>query len=171
MKFWIFLILLGTGQFFFAQASRAEPPHPSVAIQDEINRLERLRWAGHLTPKNRIRLAEIYFMISRCDDVRTLLIKPKDKRSADKFLLCACGGGCNGRSDVERASKFKKLLDNATAWRDPRVQHLWRKVREVPEARYWALKSFRRHPQELANPKLRAMSVALEKSLESMEIK
>lgn len=141
-----------------------ETAHPS--IQGEISRLESKRWSGKLSSQERLRLGEIYFLTSRCDDVKTLFAKKEP--ASGELLLCACGGGCAKDSEGAQVLQFRNMLENGTSWRDARVQKLWRKLKASPEARYWAVKALRR--SRSGGGRIQTVRAGLEKSLESLEV-
>jgi hypothetical protein len=133
-------------------------------IQFEMTRLEQLKARGALSHLQSTRLAEIYFLTSRCDDVRKVL------GGGRTLLGCACGGGCPSNSDVARMRQLKKVLESGAHWNDHKVQVLWRKIQHMPEARYWALKNLRSNPASVRDVRLRTVRADLEKSLESLEV-
>lgn len=137
------------------------------SIQGEISRLESKRWSGKLTSEEKLRLGEIYFLTSRCDDVKTLFAKKDKQPVAGELLLCACGGSCVKGSDEGQVHQFRNMLEKGASWRDARVQKLWRKLKTSPEARYWAVKALR---QDRAGSRVQTVRADLEKSLESLEV-
>jgi hypothetical protein len=138
-----------------AAAFASEPAH----VQREVSRLEAQLRSGKLKEPQKTRLAELYFLLSRCDDVRKLV--------PEGPLACVCGGGCVGESSAARVEMLRRLLEGGARWDDKRVRKLWDIVGNLPEARYWALKAMSVN----RDPKLRAMRSELEKSLEGLEVK
>lgn len=134
-------------------------------VQAELSRLEAAATRGSITPAQRLKLAEIYFLTSRCDDVKKTLAKVT---TSDATLLkCVCGAKCAANGDEAKVQQFQKLLEKGVRWNDARVQKLWRVLKEIPEARYWAIKSLRSRRE----PKIQNVRLDLERSLESLEVK
>ncbi len=137
-------------------------------LESETSQLEGLEHSGKITAVQAGRLSEIYFLTSRCAEVRKTLKLHASATSAN--LVCACGGACLGGSEVSSMARFKKLLDSGMKWKEARVQALWRKVDHMPEARYWALKKLRLDPSSFRDPNVLALRKELEQSLESLEV-
>lgn len=137
----------------------------SVDLQRETLRLEGMKKRGDITTADERRLSEIYFLTSRCEDVRRML------GNARTPLNCACGGMCPKSEDIDRLERFRALLSKGTGWGDARVQALWKKVSHMPEARYFALKSFRSGSRYRRDARIRPLRADLEQSLESLEVK
>lgn len=137
-------------------------------IQAEISRLEARMWKGALSSDETMRLGEIYFMTSRCEDIARLFASKVAKAAkADGTLLtCACGGKCAAGSEESSINQFRQLLDKGASWRDTRVQKLWKHVKDRPEAAYWAVKALRHG----SGAPTQTVRVDLEKSLESLEV-
>lgn len=134
------------------------------ALQNEVDRLEGLHHSKKIDDSDLQRLAEIYFLTSRCPDVKKLLSHRPSP------LACVCGAGCPNQTDLERLSVFKKLVDRGENWNSVKTKLLWSRVAQMPEARYWALKSLRANPSSFRFGRLKAMRAELEKSLESLEV-
>ncbi|MEW6057113.1 MAG: hypothetical protein AB1540_10905 [Bdellovibrionota bacterium] len=133
------------------------------SLQKELIRLDRARREKSLSQAERLRLAEIFFLTSRCEDVRKLLSEAKQESE----LLCACGAGCQKGSSLEKLARFRSLVDEKrAAWRSKPVQTLWKSLKHKPEAQYWALKALRRE----RDPKWNRLRVELEQSLSGLEI-
>ena len=134
-------------------------------VQAELGQLEAAVARGSITPAQRLKLAEIYFLTSRCDDVKKTLAKVTTPDAT--LLKCVCGGKCPSQGDEAKVQQFQKLLEKGARWNDARVRKLWRAIKDIPEAKYWAVKNLRgRRESGIQNVRL-----DLERSLESLEVK
>lgn len=150
----------------FADESTFDAESLGPDIQAEISRLEAKMWSNRLSSSETVRLGEIYFLTSRCNDVERLF-KSKSAKADGGLLVCVCGGFCKNASQEGRLQQFKKLIEKGARWTAPGVQRAWRIVKDRPEAYYWAIKSLR---QSGATLKIQHVRVDLEKSLESLEV-
>lgn len=145
-----------------------------VLLQKELNRLESAKSGGKISSEETVRLAEIYFLTSRCSDATSVLkhlpvkeLRPEKKKIAND-VLCVCGANCSASASLYKFVMFKKLMASGARWGDRRVQKLWREVEHMPEAKYMVIKRLRtasRHEGVIVRTRAR-----LEKSLESLEI-
>ena len=142
--------------------AKAEEPKP---LARELVRLESHLEKDTLSAAERQRLAEIYFLTSRCKDVGKILAK--DNEHEARTLKCACGGACAPGSEDGQVHRFKRLLERGAKWKSPGVQKLWRSVRAQPEARYWAMRALSRQ----RNAVTQGIRADLEASLESLDVK
>lgn len=139
-------------------------------LESEIDTLEGQASVGTIAPVQLERLAEIYFLTSRCTDVRRVL---KGRRATPRIsqLLCACGDVCKGPSEVAKMTAFRGLLAKGVRWNDRRVQAAWKQVSSMPEARYWALKHLTATPAAFRDAGLVSVRQELEKELDSLEVR
>ena len=134
-------------------------------LQNELDRLESLKASRKLTPADKTRLEEIYFLTSRCEDARKLAGQSRTT------IGCACGAPCQANTSLDQTLRFRDLLQKSGRWNDPRVRALWSKVKYSPEARYWALKTMRSNPAMYNDANLRVVRADLEQSLDSLEVR
>lgn len=132
-----------------------------VSLQVELSHLESRLRAKDLTPKQSQRLAEIYFLTSRCEEAL------KIKRVEKTDLSCVCGGSCPQHGSVQKIIRLRDLFNQGVSWFDPKVQAAWRAARNFLEARYFAMKFMRK----VADPGVVAERAEFEHSFESLEVK
>ena len=143
----------------FMNSSPAAVPGP-VPLLERTRMLERSLEGGSLNQASRLELAEIYYLTSRCGDVRKLLLGKSDSSAA--ALVCACEGPCdegiNSKSYAGRVFAFERLLSKRHSLEDPDVKRTWNDLRAYPEARYRMLRYLRagRGPLSPAQKSLRA---------------
>lgn len=145
----------------FARAEIEDAP----PIHSELSRLEQKMAKAKIDADERQRLAEIYFLTSRCADAMKLLARTKTKEALN--LKCACGGGCAPKSTGAKIQSLKKLLAKHVRWQDARVQKIWHELQDVPEANYLVVKVLRQR----RDSRSQSVRVGLESSLESLEVK
>lgn len=152
--------------FFQLQQSRAsEQAGITPFIHEEIFRLENLKKdAKNFNTDQMQELSELYFMTGRCKD--TLKIKKNFKN----LITCACGGACPvAKSEEEKkwveVFTLKRMALAGKPWKSSALQKQWRKLRDDPDAKYWAFKVLS-HDARL-NPQLR---MQLEQALESFNV-
>ncbi len=138
-------------------------------LESETGQLESLRRNHKIGSAQALRLGELYFLTSRCDEVEKIV--KQFPSEAGNALTCACGEACSGSSELARLSRFRADLKKKMRWKDSRLIGDFRRVQHLPEARYWALKYLRSSPASFKDPALRATRNELEKSLESLEVK
>lgn len=134
------------------------------SLQGETERLEAVLAHGKANVEDRTRLAEIYFLTSRCDDVKR--VRPPIGAS----LACACGGECAKGSRVQKSAEMQRLFAKGAKWTDSTVKSVWKRAYDIPEAQYWALKILRATRGSFADPKLSALREEIEKSLAALEV-
>lgn len=147
------------------------------SLQDELMRLEGARRLKTITGHEIRRLVEIYFLTSRCGDIKGLksglnAVEPDNSRIREEvsLLLCACGEKCGKESAAySKLSRFRELFLAGKRWESREVQVLWRSIREMPEARYWALKMLRRN-HDYGDHMTSKVRMDLERSLESLGV-
>lgn len=150
-------------------AAWAAPADTGVPLENETQKLEHVLKSGHSTPQQRSRLAEIYFLTSRCKEAKDLL---EEEPQLHPEILCACGStACRPETDVGRIARLRALFEKKTPFESEPVQVFWTKLRDLPEAKYLALKSLRermKNGEELPT-RLHARMREWENALESLE--
>lgn len=159
--------------YWFLSIAATFPVHGSEDLHTETSNLETMMHLGKTNASQRERLASIYFLTSRCEEIRTLVRRGQGISSSRRMeeLLCACGGKCKGRGDLAKLDRFRRLLAKTVNWGDRKLQLAWREAQHLPEARYWALKRLQNERQAFHVTKLRELRQELEGSLESLEVK
>jgi len=140
-------------------------------LYNEVERLEDARSKGALTSPQEKLLAELYFMTSRCDEVKKLVAWHKKSRKKDLFpasdISCACGGSsCFSNTLQAKLSRFRTDLEGAPYWSARKHKPLWKDLSHLPEAQYLALKKMLLDP----SPSVAKLRAEIEKSLSSLEV-
>lgn len=147
----------------------AAPVDTGVPVENETQRLEHALKNGNLRSEQRTRLAEIYFLTSRCKEAKDLL---EEEPQLHPEILCACAStACRPDTDVGRLARLRALLEKPIPFESDAVQVFWTKLQKLPEAKYLALKSLRerlKRYEELSAP-LQARMKEWEDGLESLE--
>lgn len=133
------------------------------SLHHEIAKLEGLKKVNKLSVEQRLRLAEIYLLTSRCGEALELLADyPKEKTPYG--LVCACRGYC---PPDQFASKFDRLKGYmARGFYNPKAQKLWSELKVYPQAKYIMIQS----TQKDRSSKIRKLARELQKQLESLEV-
>src|SRR5689334_3235585 len=99
----IFVLLWIAGAVLLARSawSANEELSHEPSLQVEVSQLERLKAKQGLNSEQRERLAELYFLTSRCGDVKALYASQKKKPP----VVCACGGGCKKESGLAKLTE------------------------------------------------------------------
>ncbi|MBI2604710.1 MAG: hypothetical protein HYW49_01390 [Deltaproteobacteria bacterium] len=150
-------------------AAWAAPADTGVPVENEVQKLEHGLKGGKLRGEQRTRLAEIYFLTSRCKEAKDLL---EEEPQLHPEILCACGStACRPDTDVGRLARLRVLLEKPMPFESDAVQAFWTKLRDLPEAKYLALRSLRerlKRNEELP-ARLQARMREWEDGLESLE--
>jgi hypothetical protein len=149
-KLWSLLVFCFISSFVYGQST----------LQDEIQSLESLNKKNQLKPVLLQRLAELYFLTSRCEDVKKIL----DKLPTE--ISCACGGKCMNNYETVKIQEFKTKMQKGKSWFSNEVKKSWQHVKHLPEARYWALKVL----QKNTNIRIQKIRLEIEESLEGIEV-
>lgn len=138
---------------------------------DEISRLERKKNEGELDTKSKQKLAELYFLTSRCPDLVALYT---DEEQLSGSLCCACGQGCGDKTENEtlvKLNRFRALLQKqGVAWKDKEVQSLWTVLKQRPEAKYLALRHLRLKNAQSLTAQERTLRQSLDQELGLLEL-
>jgi hypothetical protein len=138
-------------------------PH-TASLSNETGRLEALLKSGRAKSPDRARLAQIYFLTSRCPDV--LHIADESMRA----LTCACGGPCDAHSRLGKIMALRALLEKPTSWSDRALQSLWKEVARTPEAQHAMLRYLMSYAPARKNDGLRQLRGELESRLQSLDV-
>lgn len=137
---------------------------------DEISKLERKKTQGELDEISKQKLAELYFLTSRCHDLAQLFEGPALQHCT---LCCACGEGCSEKTPnqtVAKLSRFRALLLAGQAqWGSKELQPLWMELKQRPEAKYLALRFLHARASRLNKTEL-ALQHTLEEELGLLEL-
>jgi hypothetical protein len=154
----------------FGETLASDAADLGVPLQDEVDNLEALASKKTVTDSQLRRLSEIYFLTSRCEDVKRLGRHRAWNAKTGSEVACVCYAQCSGRSKKMafemKLAQFKKTFTSEQAWTSKRIKALWATLSTAPEAQYWALKQLRY--TKLAKQK--TFAAELEKSLEALEV-
>lgn len=147
----------------------AAPADTGVPVENETQKLEHALKSGTLRSGQRARLAEIYFLTSRCKEAKDLL---EEEPQLHPEILCACAStACRPDTDIGKLARLRALLEKPLPFESEAVQAFWAKLLDLPEAKCLALKSLRerlKRDEELSAA-LRGRMKEWEDALESLE--
>jgi hypothetical protein len=110
---------------------------------DELARLEKLKNEDRLEPAFKQRLAQLYFLTSRCADLRGLM----GQKYCD--LCCLCDDGCStdttGAAELLALGQLKGALKRPPPALTTNAEFLrvWKKSKHRPEAKFLVLRHLR----------------------------
>ena len=155
---------------------KAGPVDIGVPIANETQKLEHLLSEEKLEPAARKRLAEIYFLTSRCLEAHDLLFLTPELQP-DVYAAC---GNFNEKtpssildSSIGKITRLKTELEGIKEIDSKEIMELWNAVKAMPEGKYAMLKGLRSRMQKDFTPdkNLTAQMSEWDKSLQALEIK
>lgn len=168
--------MLGLAALFFTQSLFAAPADTGVPVENEIQRLELASARETLDPASRKKLAELYFLTSRCVEIKDLLFL-YPKLLPEVAAACADGVGALKPEQTEtlpgRALRLRTLIEAGKSECDVEVAGLITKLGGRPEAKAALLKGMRSRLKSgwIPDRASAAHMKELETSLAALEIK
>lgn len=113
------------------------PCFAKETVLTAIQNLEMLNKESQLSNDQKVRLGELYFLTSRCDDVKALKIKEHNS------VNCGCGSSCSKLGPlawISQVIEFKDKISSSGNLDDDSIKSDWQIAKEFPEGVYWATK-------------------------------
>ncbi|MGE4232769.1 MAG: hypothetical protein AB7F43_05505 [Bacteriovoracia bacterium] len=126
-------------------------------LNREIAHLEYLKEEGRISDDQSEKLAQLYVLTSRCNEVSGL-------QKAGAAVVCACGGSC-ALDDRRKKVLQLRSLASEHGFSDPKVQALWVEVKDFPEAWYWVSKILEKEKKNLS------LLFELQRKLDALELR